>query len=114
MFLATLHLMCDVACLLYYSYGDVADEMFRLLVQQMRLFGVQVIVHARRTSFHPVGQRGIMGYFMDPGDGPSMTRVYITKGARSTVRPYWHAVTPLVCLEMHAALMHCANLNSLT
>ena len=49
-----------------------------------------------------------MGYFVDPGDGPSMDRVYITKGTGATVRQYRHVVTPLVCLEMHAALMHCA------
>ena len=47
-----------------------------------------------------------MGYFLGPGDGPSMDRVYITKGTGATVRQYRHVVTPLVCLEMHAALMH--------
>ena len=51
-----------------------------------------------------------MGYFMGPGDGPSMDRVYITRDTGSTVRQYRHAVTPLVCLEMHAALMHCAGM----
>ena len=49
-----------------------------------------------------------MGYFMGPGDGPSMDRVYITMGTGATVGQYRHAVTPLVCLEMHATLMHCA------
>ena len=48
-----------------------------------------------------------MGYFMGPGYGPSMDRVYITRDRGSTVRQYRHVVTPLVCLEMHAALMHC-------
>ena len=46
-----------------------------------------------------------MGYFMGPGDGPSMDRVYIIRDTGSTVRQYRHVVTPLVCLEMHAALM---------
>ena len=89
-------------------YGDVTDETFCLLVQQMRPFGVQVIVYPRRAALHHPEERGVMGYFMGPGDGPSMDRVYISKGTGATVRQYRHVVTPLVCLEMHAALIHCA------
>ena len=91
---------------------DVSDDTFRLLVQQMRPFGVQVIVYIRRTSFHHLEERGVMGHFMGPGDGPSMDRVYITKGTGATVRQSRHVVTPLVCLEMHAALMYCAGTNA--
>ena len=87
-------------------YGDVTDDEFRLLVQQMRPFGVQVIVYPRRASLQHLEERGLMGYFMGPGDGPSMDRVYIIRDTGSTVRQYRHVVTPLVCLEMHAALMH--------
>ena len=86
-------------------YGDDTDDMFRLLVQQMRPFGVQVIVYSRRASLQHLQERGIMGYFMGPGDGPSMDRVYISRLTGATVRQYRHVVTPLVCLEMHAALM---------
>ena len=53
-------------------YGDVTDDTFRLLVQQMRPFGVQVIVYLRRASLQHLEKRGIMGYFMGLGDGPSM------------------------------------------
>ena len=84
-------------------YGDVTRDKFCLLVQQMRPFGVQVIIYPRRASLHHFEKRGVMGYFMGPGDGPSMDRVYITKWTGATVRPYRHVVTPLVCLEMHAA-----------
>ena len=87
-------------------YGDVTDDEFRLLVQQMRPFGVQGIVYPRRASLQHLEERGLMGYFMGPGDGPSMDRVYIIRDTGSTVRQYRHVVTPLVCLEMHAALMH--------
>ena len=48
-----------------------------------------------------------MGYDMGRGDGPSMDRVCISRGTVATVRQYRHVVTPSVCLEMHAALMHC-------
>ena len=53
-----------------------------------------------------------MGHFMALGDGPSMDRVAVAKGTGATVRQYWHIVTPLVCLEMHAGLMHCAGANA--
>ena len=99
-----------ISYLLYYD--DVTDDTFRLLVQQTRPFGVQVIVCPRRTLFHHLEERGVMGHFMGPGDGPSMDRVYITKGTGATVRQYRHVVTPLVCLEMHAALMYCAGANA--
>ena len=72
----------------------------------MRPFGVQVLVYPRRASLQHLEERGLMGYIMGPGDGPSMDRVYITRDTGSTVRQYRHVVTPLVCLEMHAALMH--------
>ena len=66
-----------VPYLLY--YGDVTDDTFRLLVQLMRPFGVKVIVYPRRASLHHLEDRGVMGYFMGPGDGPSMDRLYIIK-----------------------------------
>ena len=86
-------------------YGDVTDDEFRLLVQHISPFGVQVIVYPCRASPQHLKERGLMGYFMGPGDGPSIDRVYITRDTGSTGRQYRHVVTPLVCLEMHAALM---------
>ena len=98
-------------CILYLLYyGDVTHDIFCLLVQQMHPFGVQVIVYPRRASLHHVEERGLMGYFMGPWGGPSMDRVYITRPTGATVRQYRPAVTPLVCLEMHAALMHCSGM----
>ena len=106
------HLAPDIRrCNPYLLYhGDVTDDMFHLLVQQMRPFGVQVIVYPRRASLQHLEERGIMGYIMGPGDGPSMDRVYISRPIGATVRQYRHVVTPLVWLEMHAALMHCSRL----
>ena len=98
-------------CIAYLlHYGDVTDDTFRLLIQQMRPFGVQVIVYPRRTSLQHLEGRGITGHFKGPRDGPSMDRVYISRLTGATVRQYRHEVTPLVCLDMHAALMHCSRL----
>ena len=106
------HLAPDIRrCNPYLLYhGDVTDDMFCLLIQQMRQFGVQVLVYPRRASLQHLEESGIMGYFMGPGDGPSMDRVYTSRPTGATVRQYRHVVTPLVCLEMHAALMHCLRL----
>lgn len=95
-------------------YGDISDDTFCLLVKQMRPFGVKVIVYSHRTSLHHLESRGVAGYFMGPGDGPSMDRVYMRKGTGATVMQYRHVVTPLVWLEMHASLLHRANLSILT
>ena len=106
------HLAPDIRrCIPYLLYyGDVTDETFRLLVQPMRPFGVQFIVYPRRASLQHLEERGLVGYFMGPGDVPSMDRVYIIRDTGSTVRQYRHVVTPLVCLEMYAALMHCTGM----
>ena len=60
-------------------YGDVTDDTFRHLVQPMQPFCVQMIVYPRRASLQHLEERGIMEYFMGPGDGPSMARLYITR-----------------------------------
>ena len=54
-------------CIPYLLYcGDVTDDTFRLLMQQMRPFGVQVIVYPHRASLQHLEERGIMGYLMGP------------------------------------------------
>ena len=95
--------------LLYYG-DDVTDDTFRRLVQQMHPFVVQVIVYSRRASPQHLEERGIMGNFMGTGDGPNMDQMYIYRPTGATVRQYRHVVTSLVCLEMHAALVHCSGL----
>ena len=51
-------------------------------------------------------------FFMGPGDGPSMDRVYVKSTAKSTVRRYRHVVTPRVCLEQYAMKLHCGELHT--
>lgn len=41
----------------------------------MRPFGVKVVADSRRGDFKHVEVRGVIGFFMVPGDGPSMDRV---------------------------------------
>ena len=78
----------------------------------MRPLGVQAVVYPRRTTFHHLA-RGVMGYFFGPRDGPSLDGVGIRRDTGSAVRQYLYTVTPLTCLETHAALLQCANLSEL-
>ena len=57
-----------VPYLLY--YGDVSEEAFGLLVEEMRPFGVRVVAYPRRNDLKHLEARGVIGFFMCPGDGP--------------------------------------------
>ena len=57
-------------------------------------------------------QRGVPGFFMGPGDGPSMDRVYVKSTTKATVCQYRHVVTPRVCLEEYAMTLHCSELHT--
>ena len=72
--------------LLYYQ--DVSEEAFGLLIDQMRPFGIRVVAYPRRDYLKHLETRGVIGFFMGPGDGPSMhmDRVYIRSTTKSTVR----------------------------
>ena len=99
-----------VPYLLY--YGDVSEEAFGLLVEQMRHFGVRVVAYPRRDDLKHLEARGVIGFFMGPGDGPSMDRVYVKSTTKSTVRQYRHLVTPRVCLEEYAMKLDCSELHT--
>ena len=115
----------------------MSEEAFGLLVEQTRLFGVRVVPYPRRDDLKHLEARGVIGFFMGPGDGPNMDRVYVkstTKSTigffmgpgdgpnmdrvyvksttKSTVRQYRHVVTPRVCLEEYAMKLHCIELHT--
>ena len=58
----------------------------------MRPFGVRVVAYPRRDELKYLEARGVVGFFMGPGDGPSMDRVYVKSTTKSTVRQYRHGV----------------------
>ena len=84
----------------------MSEEAFGLLVEQMRPFGVRVVAYPRRDDLKHLEARGVIGFFMGPGDGPSMDRVYVKSTTKSTVRQYRHVVTPRVCLEEYLGYPH--------
>ena len=82
----------------------------------MRPFGVRALelsrLYPRRHDLKHLEARGVIGFFMGPGDGPSMDRVYVKSTTKSTVRQYRHVVTPRVCLEEYAMKLHCSELHT--
>ena len=74
-------------CVPYLLYdGDLSEEAFGLLVEEMRPFGVRVVAYPQRNDLKYLEARGVIGFFMGPGDGPSMDRVYVKSTTKSTVR----------------------------
>ena len=71
-----------VPYLLYYN--DVSDEAFGVLVEQMRPFGIRVVAYPCREDLNHLEER----FFMGPGYGPSMDRVFVMSTTVSTVRQY--------------------------
>ena len=69
-----------------FFYGDLSEEVFGLLVEQMRPFGVRVVVYPRRDGLKHLEARGVIGFFMGPGDGPSMDRLLVKSTTKPTVR----------------------------
>ena len=78
----------------------------------MRPFGVCVVAYPRRDDLKHLEARGVISFFMGPGDGPSMDRVYVKSTTKSTVRQYRYVVTPRVCLEEYAMKLHCSELSA--
>ena len=100
-------------CVPYFLYyGDVSEKAFELLVEQMRPFGVRVVAYPRRNDLKYLEARGVIGFFMGLGDGPSMDRVYVKSTTKSTVREYRHVVTPRVCLEEYAMKLHSSEVHT--
>ena len=64
----------------------MSEEAFGLLVDQMRPFGVRFVACPRRDDLKHLEARGVIGFFVGLGDGPSMDRVYVKSTTKSTVR----------------------------
>ena len=91
---------------------DVSEQAFGLLLDQMRPFGVRIFVYPRRDDLKHLEARGVIGFSMGPGNGPSMDRVYVNSTTKSTVRQYRRVVTPGICLEEYAMKLHSSELQA--
>ena len=63
-------------------FRDVTDEQFQQLVNQLKPWGVPVLVYHRRNNMRHLDTRGQKGFYMGPGSGPTMDRVFLGRAGR--------------------------------
>ena len=58
-------------------HRDVSNEEFQRLADQLKPWGVPCFVYGRREHMRQLEERGVQGFNMGPGSGPSMERVLL-------------------------------------
>ena len=87
-------------------FRDVTDEQFQQLVSQLKPWGVPVLVYHRRDNMRHLDTRGKKGFYMGPGAGPSMDRVFLGAGASRAVKQFRHVLVPPAYAQQLAMRMH--------
>ena len=67
-------------------HRDVTDEYFKQLVGQLKPWGVPVFVYHRRDNMRHLETRSQKGFYMGPGSGPSMDRVFLKNRGTGSVK----------------------------
>ena len=95
--------------ILYLAFHrDTSDEYFKQLVGQLRRRGVPVFVYHRRDNMRHLDTRSQKGFYMGPGSGPSMDRVFLKHGGTGTVKQFRHVLVPPAFAQQHAMRMNLA------
>jgi hypothetical protein len=89
-------------------HRDTSDEYFKQLVGQLKPWGVPVFVYHRRDNMRHLDTRSQKGFYMGPGSGPSMDRVFLKNGGTGTVKQFRHVLVPPAFAQQHAMRMHLA------
>ena len=89
-------------------HRDVTDEYLKQLVGQLKPWGVPVFVYHRRDNMRHLDTRSQKGFYMGPGSGPSMDRVFLKNGGTGAVKQFRHVLVPPALAQQHAVGMHLA------
>ena len=87
-------------------YRDVTDEQFQQLFSQLKPWGVPVLAYHRRDNMRHLETRGQKGFYMEPGSGPSMDRVFLGAGGSRAVKQFRHVLVPPAYAQQYAMRMH--------
>ena len=87
-------------------HRDVTNEEFRLLSEQLKPWGVPCFVYGRREHMRHLEERGVQGFYLGPGSGPSMERVFLREPGSGAVTKYRHVLVPPALVQKHAIRMH--------
>ena len=52
----------------------------------------------------PGTERGVQGFYLGPGSGPSMERVFLREPGSGAVKQYRHVLVPPALAQKHAML----------
>ena len=60
----------------FYFWADTTLERMQELIEQFRPWGIQVYAYPRNDHLQKLDARAYVGYWVGPGSGPSMQRIY--------------------------------------
>ena len=83
-------------------HRDVGNEEFRHLADQLKPWGVPCFVYGRREHMRHLEERGVQDFYMGPGSGPSMERVFLRELGSGAVKQYRHVLVPPALVQKHA------------
>ena len=86
-------------------HRDVTDEYFKQLVGQLKPWGVPLFVYHQRDNMRHTETRSQKGFYMGPGSGLSMDRVFLKNGGTGAVKPFRHVRVPPAFAQQHAMRM---------
>ena len=89
-------------------HRGTSDEYFKQLVGQLKPWGVPLFVYHRRDNMRHLDTRSQKGFYMGPGSGPTMDRVFLKIGGTGTVEQFRHVLVPPAFAQQHAMRMHLA------
>ena len=99
-------------------YCDVTDEQFQHLISQLKPWGVPVLVYHRRDNMRHLETRGQKGFYVGPGSGLSMYKVFLGKGGSRAVKQFTmfsyhqHMHNSMTCA--HTCAISMSHLSSMT
>ena len=87
-------------------HRDVSNEEFRHLADRLKPWRVPCFVHGRREHMRHLEERGVQGFYMGTGSGPSMERVFLREPGSEAVKQYRHVLVPPALVQKHAICMY--------
>ena len=87
-------------------HRSTSDEYFKQLVGQLKPWGVPVFVYHRRDNMRHLNTRSQKGFYMGPGSGPSMDRIFLKNGGTGTVKRFQHVLVPPALTGRTACYAH--------
>ena len=87
-------------------HRDGTNEEFRHLADQLKPWGVSCFVYGRREHMRHLEDRGVQGFYMGLGLGPSMEREFLREPGSGAVKQYMHVLVPPALVQKHAIRMY--------